>query len=75
MANWLSQNSETGITFEICSSASKETNQVISHTVSAILWYSASADERDTTCCFLHFQAITVLPKVIHKLLNYCRVK
>lgn len=66
-ADLLSQKSLMGVKSCICNSESKDTIQVNSQQVSASDLYSASADERETICCFLHFQVIRESPSKTQK--------
>uniref|UniRef100_A0A7C9D5U8 Uncharacterized protein n=1 Tax=Opuntia streptacantha TaxID=393608 RepID=A0A7C9D5U8_OPUST len=66
-AAWLSQARGTGAKFVIPRSLNNVSNQTISQHVVAIARYSASAEERATTVCFLTFQDIGEWPSKMQK--------
>lgn len=59
----------------MCNLTHKESNQVNSQQVFAILLYFASAEERETICYFLHFQETRVPPNVTQYHVSDCRVR
>lgn len=64
MADLLSLCKGTGSETECCNVDYKEINQAISQHVSDIARYSASQDDLETVCCFLHFHDTRALPNI-----------
>jgi len=62
-ADWLSQWRDIGVGWDTPRLSSKALSLVNSHVVMAIDRYSASAEERETMCCFLVFQDTGELPR------------
>jgi hypothetical protein len=57
----------------MCKSRRRENNQVSSQEQVAIDQYSASAEERETVCCFLDFQEIRASPRKTQNPVIECR--
>lgn len=62
-ANLLSQMRETSVRLKQPNVLKRLSNQVSSQQVSVIYMYSASVEEQEIVCCFLHFHKITVEQK------------
>ena len=65
---------DTGVREGVCNSLQREMSQEISQHESAMALYSASAEERDTVCCLLHFQEINERPNVTQNPVMDCLV-
>ena len=68
MATQLSQYIMKGWAVGMWRSRSNECNQTISQTVESIALYSASADDLETTVCFLDFHEMRLSPRKIQNL-------